>query len=126
MEAKRYSDDEVRELITKRNEQEKLQFVREIADLSKELKQIEKIKKKLGLGKWSVGGTKAIYIYNEDRYDYERDERARAGIADWPGYGPEGAPLPGGAAAGADGFPDAGAYYEAQGGYDVVQQADDE
>jgi len=126
VEAKRYSDDEVRELITKRNEQEKLQFVREIADLSKELKQIEKIKKKLGLGKWAVGGTKAIYIYNEDRYDYERDERARAGIADWPGYGPEGPPPPGGAMAGADGFPDAGAYYEAQGGYDVAQQADDE
>lgn len=126
VEAKRYSDDEVRELITKRNEQEKLQFVREIADLSKELKQIEKIKKKLGLGKWAVGGTKAIYIYNEDRYDYERDERARAGIVDWPGYGPEGAPFPGGAAMGADGFPDAGGFYEAEGGYDVAQQGEDE
>ena len=45
----------------------------------------------LGLGDWAVGGTKGIYAYDPERYDVERDQRAQAGIIDFPGYGPEGA-----------------------------------
>jgi hypothetical protein len=125
-EAKKYSDKDVRELITARNEKEKLQFVNEIAGMSKEMKAIEKLKKKLGLGKWAVGGTKAIYAYDADRYDYERDERAAAGIVDFPGYGPEGGGVPQGRPVGADGFVDYGAEYEREGGYDHNEQAGDD
>jgi hypothetical protein len=125
-EAKKYSDQEVRELITARNEKEKLQFVNEIAGMTKEMKQIEKLKKKLGLGKWAVGGTKLIYAYDADRYDYEREERAAAGIVDFPGYGPEGADGPQGRAVGANGFLDYGAEYDREGGYDHEQQAEDD
>jgi hypothetical protein len=125
-EAKRYSDKEVRELITARNEKEKLQFVNEIAGMSKDMKAIEKLKKKLGLGKWAVGGTKAIYAYDADRYDYERDERAAAGIVDWPGYGPEGQGPPAGRQVGADGFFDYGAEYDREGGYDHNQQGSED
>ncbi len=124
-EAKKYSDKEVRELLTARNEKEKLQFVNEIAGMSKELKAIEKLKKKLGLGKWAVGGTKAIYAYDPDRYDYEREERAAAGIVDFPGQGPEGGGLPQGRQVGADGFFDYGAAYDGD-GYDHQQQAEDD
>jgi hypothetical protein len=51
---------------------------------------IEKIKIKLGIGEYAVGGTKAIYAYDKDRYDIEREQRAQAGIIDFPGVGPEG------------------------------------
>ena len=125
-EAKKYSDKEIRELITARNEKEKLQFVNEIAGMTKEMKAIEKLKKQLGLGKWAVGGTKAIYAYDADRYDYEREERAAAGIVDFPGYGPDELPLPQGRPVGADGFVDYGAEYEREGGYDVNQNAGDD
>jgi hypothetical protein len=124
-EAKKYSDQEVRELITARNEKEKLQFVNEIAGMTKEMKQIEKLKKKLGLGKWAVGGTRAIWAYDEDRYDKERDERAAAGIVDFPGYGPEGQHMPQGRAIGPDGL-DYGADYDREGGYDVAQMAEED
>lgn len=125
-EAKKYSDQEIRELITARNEKEKLQFVNEIAGMTKEMKAIEKMKKKLGLGKWSVGGTKLIYAYDPDRYDYEREERAAAGIVDFPGYGPEGEGEARGRAVDADGFLDYGAEYEREGGYDVQQMGEDD
>jgi hypothetical protein len=125
-EAKKYSDVEIRELITARNEKEKLQFVNEIAGMSKEMKAIEKLKKQLGLGKWAVGGTKAIYAYDADRYDVEREERAAAGIVDFPGYGPDELPLPQGRQVGADGFVDYGAEYERDGGYDHDQNAGDD
>jgi hypothetical protein len=124
-EAKKYSDKEVRELITARNEKEKLLFVEEISKLPKELKQIEKLKKMYGRGKWAVGGTKAVYAYDPDRYDAEREERAAAGIVDWPGYGPEGGPLPQGRPLDAEGYPDHG-QDERDGGYDVNQKAGDD
>ena len=41
--------------------------------------------KQLGMGKWAVGGTKAIRQYDADRYEAERAERAAAGIVDFPG-----------------------------------------
>ena len=61
-----------------------------MSGLGKAGKEIEMIKMRLGIGKWAVGGTKAIYAYDKERYDVERDERAQAGIIDFPGYGPEG------------------------------------
>jgi hypothetical protein len=82
--------EQIRELIAKRNEMEKSNIIKEMNDMSRAGKDIEKIKMKLGLGKWAAGGTKGIYAYDKDRYDIEREERAKAGIIDFPGYGPEG------------------------------------
>jgi len=82
--------EQIRELIAKRNEMEKSNIIRKMNDMSRAGKDIEKIKMKLGLGDWSVGGTKGIYAYDQDRYDIEREQRAQAGIIDFPGQGPEG------------------------------------
>ena len=82
--------DQIRELIAKRNEMEKANIIKKMNDMSRAGKDIEKIKMKLGLGVWAVGGTKGIYAYDPERYDAERDQRAQAGIIDFPGYGPEG------------------------------------
>ena len=121
-EAKKYSDVELRDALTKRAEKEKLDFINRIKDKTPELKQIEKLKKQLGLGDWAVGGTKGIYAYDADRYDYEREERARAGIVDFPGYGPEGAPAPAGREVDAFGFAAGGD----GDGYNAAQPDDDE
>jgi len=96
--------EQIRELIAKRNEMEKTNILKKMTEMPRATKDIAKIQMKLGIGDWAVGGTKAIYAYDADRYDIERDQRAQAGIIDFPGHGPEGA--------GQDGQPD---YFEAQG-----------
>jgi hypothetical protein len=50
--------------------------------MSKEAKTVEMLNKKLGLGKWAVGGTKAIYAYDPEQYEREKQEREAAGIFD--------------------------------------------
>jgi len=85
--------EQIRELIAKRNEMEKANILRKMTGESREQRDITKIQKKLGLGDWAVGGTKAIYAYDADRYDIERDQRAQAGIIDFPGMGPGGEPV---------------------------------
>jgi hypothetical protein len=86
----KFTPEQIRELIAKRNEMEKSNIIKEMNDMSRAGKDIEKIKMRLGLGKWAAGGTKGIYAYDQDRYDIEREERAKAGIIDFPGHGPEG------------------------------------
>jgi hypothetical protein len=82
--------------------------------MSRAAKEIEMIKMKLGLGDWAVGGTKGVYAYDQDRYDIEREQRAEAGIVDFPGYGPEGPA----AVADGEGQVDALGYYGAGGDED--------
>ena len=82
--------EQIREMIAKRNEAEKANILRKMTEMPRAQKDIAKIQMKLGIGEWAVGGTKAIYAYDKDRYDIERDQRAQAGIIDFPGMGPEG------------------------------------
>ena len=84
----------IRELIAERNEKEKANIIKNMNGLTRAGKEIEQIKMRLGLDEWAVGGTKAVYAYDGDRYDIEREQRAQAGIIDFPGYGPEGAGYP--------------------------------
>ena len=86
----KFTPEQIREMIAKRNEKERANILSTLTGLGKAGKEIEMIKMRLGIGKWAVGGTKAVYSYDKDRYDLERDERAQAGIIDFPGYGPEG------------------------------------
>lgn len=58
-------------------------IILEMDAMSKEEKQMILMQKKLGIGRWAVGGTNAIWKYNADRYEIERDERAKAGIIDF-------------------------------------------
>jgi hypothetical protein len=56
------------------NEKEKAKIIKELDTLKKEnedMFMIEKMKKRLGIGKWAVGGTKVIYAYDKDYYDLE-------------------------------------------------------
>ena len=82
--------EQIREMIVERNEKEKANIIKKLNDKSKAGREIEQIKMRLGLGDWAVGGTKGVYAYDQDRYDIERDQRAEAGILDFPGHGPEG------------------------------------
>lgn len=117
VEGSHLTPEQIRELIAERNEKEKANIIKKMNDMSRAGKDIEKIKIKLGIGEYAVGGTKAIYAYDQERYDIEREERAQAGIIDFPGRGPEG---PGEAIGAEDQRPvDGLGYYETgeEGGY---------
>jgi hypothetical protein len=115
------SPEEIKNMIAIRDEKERVHVVKDFDVLSDEEKQIEKVKKLLGIGKWAVGGTKLIYAYDADYYDLERQKRLDAGIIDFPGLGindePQGREVDDLGFAEHDGEDD---------GYDVNQHADDD
>jgi len=71
--------------------------------MSRAEKDISKIQMKLGIGDWAVGGTKAIYAYDADQYDKEKEQRAKAGIVDFTEFSPEGIAEGGGQGGGGQG-----------------------
>ena len=116
-----YNDSELKNLIAIRDEKERVNVVKEFNKLTDEERGIELMNKKLGLGKWAVGGTKLIYAYDKDYYDLERQKRLNAGIMDFPGLGD--ADVPQGRDIDPFGFP---THDVEEGGYDNNQHADDD
>jgi len=78
----RFTDDQIRELIRQRDEKEKMLFIGRFENKNSQEKYMEKMFEKLGLGEYSVGGTKAIYAYNEEQYDRERVQRLEMGFTE--------------------------------------------
>jgi hypothetical protein len=113
----RYTPQRIRELIEARNEKEKANILKDLGSKSRAGKEIEMMKMKLGLGRWAHTA-KEIYAYNPERYDLEREQRAAAGIVDFPGFGPEGPPPPGGRA------DDGAAFFGGGGGDGYIGQGD--
>ena len=77
-----FTGEQIRTMIAERNEKEKAKIISDLDGMSKEAKSLELLNKKLGLGKWAVGGTKAIYAYDPEQYEREKQERMAAGIMD--------------------------------------------
>ena len=100
-----YSQDQIRELIQDRQEKEKAQIIKDKSDMTPEQRRLDNLLQRLGMGKWAVGGTKAIWRYDPNQYVSEKEAMEAAGITR---FGPQ-----------VD-------VYEADGGYDVVQTAEDE
>lgn len=78
-----YTDDQIREMINRRDELEKNAFIRRFENLTPEEKAVAKMNKKLGLKEWAVGGTKAIYAYDPEQYERERMQRLDMGFQDF-------------------------------------------
>ena len=79
------SEADIRLSLEKRSEKEKQQIIGEMSEMTRDRRQVELTQKKLGMGRWAVGGTKAIRQYDPERYEAERLERANAGIVDYAG-----------------------------------------
>jgi hypothetical protein len=123
-----YNDEQLREVVAIRNEKEKMNIIREFDQMTDEERAVELTKKRLGIGRWAIGGTKLIYAYDQDQYDRERSERERAGIIDFPGLGPDDVPKLEGAEYDEFGFPTGGTDmdYEREGGYNFTQTGEDD
>jgi phage gp36-like protein len=86
----RFTDEQIRESMRQRDEKEKMLFIGRFENKNPKEKSMEKMFKKLGLGEYAVGGTKAIYAYNEEQYDKERIQRNEMGFTEMMDGGLEG------------------------------------
>jgi hypothetical protein len=120
-----YDDTKIKELIAVHDEKERQNVIKEFDKLTDEERAIEKMNKKLGIGKWAVGGTKLIYAYDKDYYDLERQKRLDAGIIDFPGLGDGELPNPEGRHHDEFGLPVFGDA-DLESGYSHNQHADDD
>ena len=77
------TDIEIKLTLEKRQEAENQKFIKELDLMTKDRRQVELVNKRIGLGKWAVGGTKAIMQYDPARYLEEQLEREQAGIVDY-------------------------------------------
>jgi len=73
------SDEDIQLKITEREEKERNFFIKKIDVLDGEMRKIELMKKKLGLGDWNVSA-KNLFSYNSDWWEHERDQRAAMGL----------------------------------------------
>lgn len=117
-----YSNEAIKQELMIRSEKEKDEFIKFFDKMSDDEKSAEKMKKMLGIGRWAVGGTSAIRIYDADRWDAERSERAAAGIFDFAAR-PDGDSAPDGRSYDMIGLSN---YESAQDGYDNVQTNEDD
>jgi hypothetical protein len=62
-------------MVLKAQEVEKVGIITELDEMNDEERKIELMKKRLGLGRWAIGGTKLIWAYDRDQYDREREAR---------------------------------------------------
>jgi hypothetical protein len=122
-----YDAKEIKNLIAIREEKERVNIVREFNTLSDEERQVELMNKRLGMGKWAVGGTKLIHAYDKEYYDQERQKRLDAGIMDFPGQSANEMEGAQGEEYDELGFRQYGdEEYERDGGYDFNQHGDDD
>ena len=122
-----YDAKAIKNLIAIREEKERVNVVQQFNALSDEARQVELINKRLGIGKWAVGGTKLIHAYDKDYYDLERQKRLDAGIIEFPGQGNGEMDGPQGGDVDELGFRQYGdEEFEREGGYDFNQHGDDD
>jgi hypothetical protein len=75
-----FTPEQIREAIDDRTRRENAIFTRKYDNMTPEEKQVEKMKKRLGIGDWAVGGTAAVYRYDEAMYEFERKQREAMGL----------------------------------------------
>ena len=78
----KFTDEYIKEVISRRDEIEKNLFIRRFENLSPQEKAMAKRIKQLGLKEWAIGGTNAIQRYDSDQYEVERQQRADMGFTE--------------------------------------------
>ena len=100
-----YTQEQIREMIQDRIEKEKAKIIRDKEEMTPEQRKLDNLLQRYGMGKWAVGGTKAIWRFDPNQYVSEKEAMAAAGITR---------------------FGEQMDVYERDGGYDVVQTAEDD
>jgi hypothetical protein len=78
-----FTDEQIRDIIAQREEDEALTFIHQNDMMTPEEKKIAMTIKRLGLKEWSIGGTKAVYTLNPELLEREKARREQMGIQDF-------------------------------------------
>ena len=78
-----FTEDEIRDLIALRTNAEKELFVRSQNGMTPAEKKADLMMKRLGIGKWAIGGTKAVSTLNPEMLELEREQRIQMGLGDF-------------------------------------------
>lgn len=82
----KYNEDEIRAKLIVRQEKERQTVLKMMDDIKdEELRYVEKIKKLLGIGQWSVGSMMKNKAMTPELYEYFRLQRISMGIPEFPG-----------------------------------------
>jgi len=68
------NNEDITKNVLKSKEKEKNKITKNLGDLAKPEREVENILKEHRLGKWSLGQTRALYEYDTNQYDKERQE----------------------------------------------------
>jgi hypothetical protein len=83
LEGLKFSEGEIKNMIAQRVDAEKMTFINDLDKMSPEERKSELMMKRLGLGKWAIGGTKAIITLDPEQLERERVKRIEMGIGDF-------------------------------------------
>jgi hypothetical protein len=122
LEGLNFTEDEIRDLIALRTNAEKNLFMTRQEKMTPTEKKSDMMMKRLGLGQWAIGGTKAVSTLDPDMLDHERDLRMQMGLGDYA----TDAEAAAAAAALLDDDMYGGGGAGAEAGYDNRQQEEDE
>ena len=59
-------------------------MIKDFNKLSEDERRVELMNKRLGIGRWAVGGTSLTWKYDADYYDLESQRRQEAGLRSHP------------------------------------------
>jgi hypothetical protein len=114
-----YNPTVVKQRVQEAREREKQRFISDMNRMTEEERKLEIVKKKLGIGKWAIGGTKITYMYDADNFERQRQLFAPDYTKSRVGRGGEGD-------AAVTFNTGAEAAYEAENGYNLNQHGDDD
>jgi hypothetical protein len=83
LEGLNFTEDEIRDLIARRTDAEKILFVTRQDKMTPEEKKSDLMMKRLGLGSWAIGGAKAVRTMDPDVLDREREQRIQMGLGNF-------------------------------------------
>ena len=68
------SNYDINQKVLKSKEKEKAKITKNLGELSVEARKVQDLMKNHRIGEWSLGQTKALYVYDENQYEKERME----------------------------------------------------
>jgi hypothetical protein len=68
------SNYDINQKVLKSKEKEKAKITKNLGDLSVEERKVQDLMKNHRIGEWSLGQTRALYIYDENQFEKERNE----------------------------------------------------
>ncbi len=84
-ELKSYTPEEIKLIIAEDNQRENDQILEDFNKMDPNEKEVEMLLKKNKMGRWARGNSAGIRKYDDEQYEFERNERLRAGINDFAG-----------------------------------------